>query len=216
MLPAHPDVPSRIDHLGCPRPKVFLSEHLRGASPDPCSGHNVENDQSPMPAPGVGYCTNSEKGGKTMRVPRVLLALFVAAVFGGLVSAANASDAKGGLFVNLTTDDTWSAAKAILFAHDRILKAGHKPVAIWMNVRAIYLIDKKRASHVHGLMKQEGQSIQDMLAAFMKDGGTVIACRACADAAGLTQADFIDGVQMGNPDLVKGLLFDPNVRTLSW
>jgi sulfur relay (sulfurtransferase) complex TusBCD TusD component (DsrE family) len=139
-----------------------------------------------------------------------------AVLISGLVSTATAAETKGGLFINLTTDDTWSAAKAILFAHEKVLKAGHKPVAIWMNVRAIYLIDKKRASHVHGLMKQEGLSIQDMLTAFMKDGGIVIACGACSQAAGLTKTDFIDGVQMGNPDLVRGLLFDPNVKTLGW
>jgi predicted peroxiredoxin len=132
-------------------------------------------------------------------------------------SALQAAEEKSmGLFVNLTTDDTWSAAKAILFAHEKALKQGHKPVAIWMNVRGIYLIDKKRPSHVHGLMKNEGQSIQDMLTAFMNDGGIVIACAACSQAAGLTKDDFIDGVQMGNPALVKGLLFDPNVKTLSW
>ena len=151
-----------------------------------------------------------------MTARRKLFAAFVAVVFGFLVSVANAADAKGGLFVNLTTDDTWAAAKAILFAHEKVLRQGHKPVAIWMNVRGIYLIDKKRASHVHGLMKQEGQTIQNMLTAFMNDGGIVIACGACSKAAGLTQADFIDGVKMGNPDLVKGLLFDPSVKTLSW
>jgi sulfur relay (sulfurtransferase) complex TusBCD TusD component (DsrE family) len=151
-----------------------------------------------------------------MHAHRKVIVIIAAAVLGGLVSIANATDSKGGLFVNLTTDDTWAAAKAILFAHERVLKAGHKPVAIWMNVRGVYLIDKKRASHVHGLMKQEGRSIQDMLTAFMKDGGIVIACAACSEAAGLTAADFIEGVQMGNPALVKGLLFDPNVKTLSW
>ena len=151
-----------------------------------------------------------------MQVHRKFFALIVAVLLGSLVSIANAADAKGGLFVNLTTDDTWAAAKAILFAHEKVLKQGHKPVAIWMNVRGIYLIDNKRASHVHGLMKQDGQSIQDMLTAFMNDGGIVIACGACSQAAGLTQAAFIEGVQMGNPDLVKGLLFDPNVKTLSW
>jgi len=135
---------------------------------------------------------------------------------GGFVSTVNANEAKGGLFVSLTTDDTWAAAKAILFAHEKVLKRGHKPVAIWLNVRGIYLADKKRPSHVHGLMKEKGQSIQDMLEAFMKDGGTVIACMACSKAAGLTQADFIEGVKMGNPDLVMGLLFDPTVKTLSW
>ncbi len=92
-----------------------------------------------------------------------------------------------GLFVNLTTDDTWAAAKAILFAHQKALKSGKKPVAI-----------------------------QDMLTAFMKDGGIVIACGACSKAAGLTKDDFIDGVQMGNQQLVSDILFNPNVKTLSW
>ena len=130
--------------------------------------------------------------------------------------SAMAEEKKGGLFINLTTDDTWAAAKAIFFAHEKVLKSGHKPVAIWMNVRAIYLIDRKRPSHVHGLMKEQGASIQDMLTSFMKDGGIVIACGACSQAAGLNKEDFIDGVQMGNPDLVFSLLFDPDVKTLSW
>lgn len=151
-----------------------------------------------------------------MQVRGLLLALITAVLVSGLASTATAANTKGGLFINLTTDDTWSAAKAILFAHEKVLKAGHTPVAIWMNVRAIYLIDKKRPSHVHGLMRQEGQSIQDMPAAFMNDGGVVIACGACSHAAGLKKTDFIDGVQMGNPDLVRGLLFDPNVKTLGW
>jgi len=130
--------------------------------------------------------------------------------------SAYSVEQKGGLFVNLTTDDTWAATKAIMFAHQKVLKHGYKPVAIWLNVRGIYLADKKRPSHVHGLMKEEGQSVQDMLHAFMKDGGIVIACAACSKAAGLTAKDFIDGVEMGNQDLVMGLLFDPAVKTLSW
>jgi predicted peroxiredoxin len=148
-------------------------------------------------------------------IKMTLLGVLIAALLTAIPAQA-ADNESAGLFVNLTTDDTWSAAKAILFAHEKVLKQGNKPVAIWMNVRAIYLIDKKRPSHVHGLMKQEGQSIQDMLTAFMNDGGTVIACGACSQAAGLTKDDFIDGVQMGNPELVKGILFDPNVKTLSW
>ena len=144
------------------------------------------------------------------------IAVVLVLILGVFAPMTVVAEEKGGLFVNLTTDDTWSAAKAILFAHEKVLKRGYKPVTIWLNVRGIYLADKKRASHVHGLMKADGLSIQDMLKAFMKDGGTVIACMACSKAAGLTQADFIEGVQMGNPDLVMGLLFAPNVKTLSW
>jgi sulfur relay (sulfurtransferase) complex TusBCD TusD component (DsrE family) len=146
----------------------------------------------------------------------VFLAVVLSLLLSGLASNAIAAEEKGGLFVNLTTDDTWAAGKAILFAHEKVLKRGHKPVAIWLNVRAIYLADKKRPSHIHGLMKEQGKSIQDMLQAFVKDGGVVIACAACSQAAGLTEEDFIEGVQMGNPDLVMGLLFDPQVKTLSW
>lgn len=129
--------------------------------------------------------------------------------------AASAQDSKPGLFVNLTTDDTWAAAKAIMFAHEKSLKNGHK-TAIWMNVRAVYLADRKRQSHIHGLMADKGTSIQDMLSEFMADGGVVIMCQACSAAAGLTQSDFIEGVQMGSFALVESWLFDPTVKTLSW
>jgi predicted peroxiredoxin len=147
---------------------------------------------------------------------KLLCLMLLILVILGATPVASSEDVDGGLFVNLTTDDTWAAAKAIAFAHEKVLKRGYKPVAIWLNVRAIYLADKKRASHVHGLMKEQGRSIKDMLRAFIADGGMVIACMACSQAAGLTEADFIEGVQMGNPDLVTGLLFDPKVKTLSW
>lgn len=146
----------------------------------------------------------------------VFIFAFASIFFSGVFQPSHAEEVKSGLFVNLTTDDTWAATKAIMFAHQKVLKRGHKPVAIWLNVRGIYLGDKKRASHVHGLMKDTGQSIQDMLAAFMADGGTVIACSACSKAAGLVHEDFIDGITMGNPDLISEILFDPNVKTLSW
>ena len=150
-------------------------------------------------------------------LPNLVAALALTVIgLAASVPAANAQDAKPGLFVNLTTDDTWSAAKAIMFAHEKALKNGHEPVAIWLNVRAVYLADKKRPSHVHGLMAENGTSIHDMLAAFMADGGQVIMCSACSKAAGLTKADYIDGVTMGSWPVVEGLLFDPNVKTLAW
>lgn len=150
---------------------------------------------------------------KSIRTATTALVLFFLVM---AVSLANAEEPRGGLFINLTTDDTWAASKAIMFAHEKVLKQGYKPVAIWLNVRGIYLADKKRASHVHGLMRDKNLSVQDMLTAFMKDGGIVIACAACSQAAGLTASDFIDGVEMGSPDRVMGLLFDPSVKTLSW
>ncbi|MCV2881940.1 DsrE family protein [Actibacterium sp. XHP0104] len=148
-----------------------------------------------------------------MRTFLTKLALALSLVFMPL--SANADTDKPGLFINLTTDDTWAATKAIMFAHEKSLKNGH-PTAIWMNVRAVYLADKKRPSHVHGLMAEKGLSVQDMLTNFMADGGVVIMCGACSKAAGLTKADYIDGVQMGDFALVESWLFNPNVTTLSW
>ncbi|MCB1421090.1 MAG: hypothetical protein KDJ69_01180 [Nitratireductor sp.] len=145
-----------------------------------------------------------------------VIMLFAAIAILQGAAGANAQTGKPGLFINLTTDDTWSAAKAILFAHEKALKNGHSPVTIWMNVRAVYLADKKRASHVHGLMRDSNMSIQDMLTAFIKDGGMVIMCQACSKAAGLTKADYIDGVTMGDWATIESILFDPNVKTLSW
>ena len=129
--------------------------------------------------------------------------------------AASADEAKPGLFINLTTDDTWAAGKAIMFAHEKSLENGH-PTAIWMNVRAVYLADKKRPSHIHGMMAEKGTSIQGLLSNFMADGGVVIMCGACTKAAGLTKADYIDGVQMGNFPLIESWLFKPGMKTLAW
>ena len=151
-----------------------------------------------------------------MKQIKSMIQILIILTFTMTGASAFADETKGGLFVNLTTDDTWAAAKAIMFAHQKVLKTGHKPVAIWLNVRGIYLIDKKRASHVHGLMREEGKSIQDMLTDFINDGGIVIACGACSKAAGLTIDDYIKGVKMGSPELVNGILFDPSVKTLSW
>ncbi|MCW8858632.1 MAG: hypothetical protein OQK50_05615 [Deltaproteobacteria bacterium] len=150
------------------------------------------------------------------KIAKLIVLMTFIVLLPGMATSSFAAEPKGGLFVNLTTDDTWAATKAILFAHQKVLKAGYKPVAIWLNVRAVYLADKKRASHTHGLMEEKGQSIQDMLTAFIMDGGQVIACQACSKAAGLKLDDYIDGVVMGSPELVRGLLFDPNVKTLSW
>ena len=154
---------------------------------------------------------------KSIATALAALALAIATASLAPATPAFAQDAdKPGLFVNLTTDDTWSAAKAIMFAHEKALKNGHEPVAIWLNVRAVYLANKKRPSHIHGLMAENGTSVQDMLTAFIADGGQVIMCSACSKAAGLTEADYIDGVTMGTWPVVEGLLFDPDVKTLAW
>ena len=123
------------------------------------------------------------------------------------------TDERPGLFINLTTDDIWSASMAVHFAHERALRGGHRPVTIWLSVRAIYLADRNRAPASNG----PGQpDIHTMLRRFMADGGQVLACMGCARVAGLTQADMLDGVRIGTPEVLMPALMGPNVRTLSW
>lgn len=144
-----------------------------------------------------------------------LFALMLAATFAPL-NAAKADEPTMGLFVNLTTDDTWAAAKAISFANNQLVNAKRSPVAIWLNVRGVYLAEADRPSNVPGLLREKDQSIQDLLTSFIASGGQVIMCQTCSAAAGLTIDDYIDGVVMGNPILINSILFDPNVKTLSW
>ena len=148
-------------------------------------------------------------------IKSLLLALTLALTLNGIQApaTAQAAETKPGLFINLTTDDTWGATKAIMFAHEKALKNGFKPVVIWLNVRGVYLADAKRPSPTHGLMKT---NLHEMLQAFIADGGVVYACQACSAAAGLSAEDYIDGVEMGNQEAILGLLADPNVKTLSW
>lgn len=143
----------------------------------------------------------------------VSVVLVMSAMAGPVVADG---DAKGGLFINLTTDDTWSAAKAIMFAHEKALKGGHEPVVIWLNVRGVYLADKKRASHVPGPMRGADTSIQQMLDNFMTAGGRVLMCQACSGAAGLTLDDYIEGVEMGDWPTIESLLWQDGMQTLAW
>ena len=142
-----------------------------------------------------------------------VISLAIVLAFASLSAQADGQGDKPGLFVSLTTDDTWAATKAIMFAHQKALKNGFEPVAIWLNVRGVYLADKKRASHTHGLMKK---NIQEMLSDFIKAGGVVYACGACSKAAGLKKEDYIDGVTMGSDKVILDLLSNPKVKTLSW
>lgn len=69
---------------------------------------------------------------------------------------ANAQDAdvkSRGLFVNLTTDDTWSAAKAISFAHEKALRYGQSPVAICWN----FCLTRKSQPNSSSLLRRPTQ-----------------------------------------------------------
>ena len=140
------------------------------------------------------------------------LSILVIAIF-IMTSSAFGADKKMGLFVNLTTDDTWSACKAISFAQKKSLDRGHKTV-IWLNARGVYLADKRRVSESPNLFGDS--TLAEAIQAFVKAGGEVYACKICAKKAGLTQKDLIEGVKLGKEDIILPYIFSPDMKTLSW
>jgi predicted peroxiredoxin len=144
-------------------------------------------------------------------VKRVLSVLVIAIfVMGG---SAFGADKKMGLFVNLTTDDTWNACKAISFAKNKSLANGHKTV-IWLNARGVYLADKRRVSVSPNMMGHT--TLAEALQSFIKDGGEVYVCQLCAKKAGLTQDDLIKGVKIGKEEIILPYVFSHDMKTLSW
>jgi len=117
-----------------------------------------------------------------------------------------------GLLVNLATDDTWSANMALSLAMNA-REQGLEPVVVFLNVRGVYLADSGR------MPAQEGNSemnIHQRIEAFIAAGGRVIACPGCSKEAGLTQADYIEGVVLGEPGGVIPILSDPSMAVISY
>ena len=113
------------------------------------------------------------------------------------VHAAGTAD-KTTLFVNLTTDDAWTAQMAFTYA-DKVLDTGH-PVVVFLNVRAVRLADRNIPHHRGGL---SGKAPAEMLKSLMAKGATVYVCPSCTTQAGMTKADWIDGVKAGGPDTIE-------------
>jgi len=139
--------------------------------------------------------------------PLILSSLIVLSV---LVTPATADDSK--LFINLTSDETNRVAMAIGFGH-KILTKKKIPVTIFLNVAGVRLADKNIPQHSH----VSGKTPQQMLSAFMKDGGTVIVCPMCLkNVGGMTSNDLIDGVKVGGPDVTWPALFADDTTVLSY
>lgn len=139
---------------------------------------------------------------KLLKIAAVLAALsFVACPL--LSAHAGATDP---LFVNVTTDDAHRANMALTFSKSQF--ARKHPVTIFLNDRAVTIASRANSERfkIH----------QEMLTAFVKDGATVIVCPMCMKHYGIKEADLIDGMKIGNPELTGGALFQDGTKTLSW
>ncbi len=121
-------------------------------------------------------------------------------------------DLKGGLFVNLSTDDMDTAAMAIGFATKVMANTG-KPATIFLNVYGARLADINIPQNVH----VSGNTLQEMLGMFMDAGGTVLLCPVCMkNVAGLNEDEMLPGLIIGKPEYVYAAMFAEDVTVLSY
>lgn len=119
---------------------------------------------------------------------------------------------KGGLFVNLSTDDMDTAAMAIGFATKVMANTG-KPATIFLNVYGARLADINIPQNVH----VSGSTLQEMLGMFMDAGGTVLLCPVCMkNVAGLNESEMLPGLIIGKPEYVYAAMFAEDVTVVSY
>jgi predicted peroxiredoxin len=134
-----------------------------------------------------------------------------ACVIGPAVAPAHAEDRPDTtLFLNLTTDDTWTASMALAYA-GKVREAGY-PVVVFLNVRGVRVADKNFPPDQRGLGdKTPKELLEDLIA----KGVTVYVCPMCSDNAGMTQADWIDGTKPGGAETIKAQMA-PATKVMSY
>jgi len=142
---------------------------------------------------------------------RTLLIAALAIAFGAFGAApSRADDPKTLLFINLTSDDVWIQQMALGFA-DKVLDMGH-PVAVFLNVRAVTLGNRKVPQHVEAATGKTGHQ---MLQALMAKGARIFLCPGCTQQAGLSVEDRLEGVQLGGLEM-RQLLMQPATKVMSY
>jgi sulfur relay (sulfurtransferase) complex TusBCD TusD component (DsrE family) len=142
---------------------------------------------------------------------RALLALCLLAGALGLAVAApaaaeDAESAAAPLFINLITDDPHRAHMALGFGQKQ-LERGHA-LTVFLNDRGVF-IGAKQGAERFGLHQQ-------LLTELVGAGAAVIVCPMCMKHYGVAEADLLEGLAVGNPDLTGAALFAPQTRTLTW
>ena len=131
---------------------------------------------------------------------------------GNATTPPSPEELKGGLFVNLSTDDMDTAAMAIGFATKVMANTG-KPATIFLNVYGARLADINIPQNVH----VSGNTLQEMLGMFMDAGGTVLLCPVCMkNVAGLNESEMLPGLIIGKPEYVYAAMFAEDVTVLSY
>lgn len=144
------------------------------------------------------------------RLAAVVAIMFVLAAVWQVVPFAQEGDATATLFLNMATDDLWTAQMIETYA-GTVLGMGH-PVVIFLNVRGVRLQSKTTPQPKAGL---SGKTPVDMLKGLIEKGAAVHVCPTCTEQAGMSPKDWIDGVKAAGPETVK-IQMDPSTKVMSY
>ena len=115
---------------------------------------------------------------------------------------------RGNLVVNISTKDVELMYAAVRIATVAATR-GHK-VSLLLRVGAIDFALKNNDYPIFDT------TIMRELKNFMKKGAAVVVGGGCLKLKKIPPTDLMEGVIVGNPDIVMGLLFQENTRILSY
>lgn len=120
------------------------------------------------------------------------------------------TEAKGTLFINLTSDDVWTQQMALGFA-GRISALGY-PVILFLNVRAVSLAMQSVPQHAQALTGKNGHEV---LTDLIAQGVRVFLCPSCTRQAGLSVEDRLAGIALGGKPMVE-IMMAPTTKVVSF
>lgn len=128
-----------------------------------------------------------------------------------LLAAPALSADKATLLVNLTTDDVWNNQMGLGIVRKYVDTTGG-PAAVFLNVRAVVLANRKVPQHSGALAQKD---FHTLLRELMAKGVKVYVCGECTRQAGLAIEDRLEGTEVGGKELLE-LLADPSTNVLSY
>jgi predicted peroxiredoxin len=134
----------------------------------------------------------------------VSILLVICTVLAGALAFAGAKDP---LFVSVTTDDDYRSTLAINVISKRMVELGH-PLTVFFSDRGILVISKANGEKFK--VQQTG------LTELAKAGATLIACPSCMKHYNISESNLLDGIKVGNPQMLSDALFQGNSKTLAW
>ena len=135
-----------------------------------------------------------------------ILAAMVLALTSTLAAPPALAGDKDPLFINLTSDDGHRINMALAFGGNQHAR-GHA-LTVFLNDKAVLAGSKANADK----FADQQKAIADLIA----KGATILICPMCMKHYGVSQADLVPGVSVGNPDKTGAALFKDGTKTLTW